>query len=426
MSTIAADKDEFIQTGTATPATSKRSWLTLEIHPVPGAVNTFQVALVAELDIRVDSEREVGKLLCDHKLDIRYNVNIDFADAANGLVATLDGLFAQDGPGKTLKTEVNALSDAQIRKFLSPLAAHGKILFDKLFSKMSSLSVHPDWTEPVKNAVRSILGRASQTIMISCPEPLFPWAFLYDHDYDELDETSVKPEGFWGFKHCIELALEQSQRKKRLRLKEILSAVSPELADDGLHQAIDHPFTKLGQTVKTVGNVWDLRDELNDLKQDCFYFYGHAGKSGGIHPSCWLQLNKIFLHLGLPHPTSKRSLPFINPALELVVIFLNGCDTSPATALSDETALGYLWNHSDERVCCVASVGGVPQKFGARFARHFWKEFLFAQKPIGDALLSARLEQLQSHNPLGLLYTLLGKIDTQVVGKLQFPEEPIS
>jgi hypothetical protein len=63
----------------------------------------------------------------------------------------------------------------------------------------------------------------------------------------------------------------------------------------------------------------------------------------------------------------------------------------------------------------VATVASVPESVGVQFARVFWPRFLAGAR-LGAALREARLSLLDAGSPLGLLYDLYGRVDTQILG----------
>ena len=79
----------------------------------------------------------------------------------------------------------------------------------------------------------------------------------------------------------------------------------------------------------------------------------------------------------------------------------------------ERTIAGLLCAHGDSNVCCILTTAPVPKNFAREFGRRVWQEAL-AGKTLGESLLTARQSLLREYkNPLGLAYTLLGRLDTQ-------------
>jgi hypothetical protein len=152
---------------------------------------------------------------------------------------------------------------------------------------------------------------------------------------------------------------------------------------------------------------------LSKFDGHCLYFFGHAGHDHEppVPTKSWLALRGLKLtvadlqNVGAPQ--------FQN---EPVVVFLNGCGTSTLSTWNADSLPGHLCAQGRGRVCCVATVAEVPAVFAAEFSRHFWASFVLEQHPIGAALLHARRAMVDSElrSPLGLFYTLFGRIDTRI------------
>jgi hypothetical protein len=196
----------------------------------------------------------------------------------------------------------------------------------------------------------------------------------------------------------------------RLRLG---AAVDPELDHDlAWHDAEGHPFRSPLLQRAYYRTCDELERALQGFDKECLYFFGHAGIGEDRTP--WLQLAGKLLKLrSMARDDGTPTLLFQR---NLIVVFLNGCSTAPINALSEGSAVAYLYQdkQNQNRLCCLGSVGEVAAPFAAELARRFWERF-FAGAPIGTALHQARVSLMAEHNnPLGLLYALFGEADTRI------------
>jgi hypothetical protein len=345
------------------------------------------ISIVSHIDLELEAERETFKGLMKEV----YTSEI----------------------GELLRNaELTKISDSDLRKVLQPLVNHGQNVFFRLFvsDAIEYEGYDEDNVKVAKPGVISALTRP-QLLTLHSGDPLFPWAFLYyDQNYVSSNNSTIKPERFWGFMHEIQEELESTPRTKKLAPNpEIVTAVDSYLDDTGMHDAEDHPFRQ----VKTIpaGNVGDLGTQLANFEGDCFYFYGHADHlEPPSQATSWLELQRAKLHVS--DLEMARAPRFKNNP---VVAFLNGCKTSPLTTWNASTMVGFLCTRGNKHLCCIASVNELPASFAAEFAKKFWEKFLINRLPIGTALRSARCHMLEQwNNPLGLLYSLFGRVDTYV------------
>jgi CHAT domain len=110
-------------------------------------------------------------------------------------------------------------------------------------------------------------------------------------------------------------------------------------------------------------------------------------------------------------------LPLLNIPLNspLPLIFLNACATG-ITVPGDFDSLVRIFTTSGSRAV-VSTQAAIPDRFGAAFSEAFYNELLVKQRrTVGQALHNAKWEMLNlENNPLGLLYTLHGNPDLQVM-----------
>lgn len=386
----------------------------VSLHVAWVDADTVEVRLSLPLDDASADERAAHLLAQDGRLDVRYLVEMDLRAERATLAGQLAEMYRTD-LGRRLAASAQ-LSPPELRRFLEPLALQGWSILDRLLFSATPRD-YPDHLELVRRAVRSALARPLIIDVVSS-EPLFPWALLFDgRDFDPTDLSTLDPERFWGFQHEIQ---ERSEGTSPLCLlparPKIVASVCSQADAQGWHAAATHPLARYDNTVAS-GTVPELRQMLGSFEGDCLYFFGHAGHDSDppVPSTSWLKLRGVRLTVAALQ--AQRAPCFRS---DLVVVFLNGCRTSPLGEWNAGSLLGYLCKHGNSRVCCLATVAEVPEDFAAHFARHFWEAFVFERRPIGQALLEARRAMLRNppHSPLGLVYTLLGRVDTRI------PEEP--
>jgi hypothetical protein len=389
----------------ARPTRSKVS-----LHVVRALDDGVEIRLSLPLDDASIDERAAHLLAQDGRLDVRYLVEMDLRAERAALARQLAAMYRTD-VGRRLAASAQ-LTQAELRRILAPLAEQGwSILHRLLFSAVPR--GYPDHVEVVQRAVRSALSRP-QIIDVVSDEPLFPWALLFDgRDFDSTDLSTLDPERFWGFQHEIQERSEGTSPLCRLPARpKIVTSVCSQVDATGWHSAATHPLVRYANTVPSA-TVTELRQMLGDFEGDCLYFFGHAGHDSDrpIPATSWIKLRGVQLTVATLQ--ARQAPSFRN---ELVVVFLNGCRTSPLGAWNAGSLLGHLCKHGRGRVCCVATVAEVPEELAAQLARYFWEAFVFERRPIGQALLEARRAMLRQppHSPLGLVYTLLGRVDTRI------------
>jgi hypothetical protein len=376
--------------------------------------NEVEVRLSLPLDETVPDERAACPLAQNFRLDVRYLVEMDIRAERAALAHQLAAMYRTD-EGRLL-IGPKPLTPAQLRRILAPLALQGWSILDRLLF-FAAPRGYPDHTELVQRAVRTALSRP-QIVDVVSSEPLFPWALLFDgRGFSTTDLLTLDPERFWGFQHEIQERSEGTSPLCQLPARpKIVKSVCSQADVQGWHADSTHPLARYNHVV-TSATVPELEQMLGSFEGDCFYFFGHAGHDSEppIPATSWIKLRGVQLTVAALQ--AQRSPRFSN---ERVVVFLNGCRTSPLGAWNAGSLLGYLCRHGGGRVCCLATVAEVPEDFAAQLARHFWEAFVFERRPIGQALLEARRAMLQQppHSPLGLVYTLLGRVDTRI------PEDP--
>lgn len=325
----------------------------------------------------------------------------------------------RDGPlGAALREKtVATLTQADLRTLLKDVANQGDRLHRLLFDFPEHLELRTGRPQAFTTDIRAVLRRAflaPRIVHVEGDAPLFPWNFLYQHTtpLDDFDPASFDVAGFWGLRHEVQHEVEHMATALRLpATPRILAAVCPDVAVT----EPDHPLRR--PSTEFVDNVVDLRRQLRDFGADCLYFFGHASHGAPPVPDT----SKISLRGAPLSVTALGQSGGPRFQREPVLVFLNGCGTGDLREWSEDTFIGYLAHRGDNRLCCVTTAAEVPIGFAAAFAREFWQRFLVADSPLGATLLATRRALVAAYNnPLGLLYEVLGQVDTH----LHSPEEP--
>jgi hypothetical protein len=381
------------------------------------------VHLRLPLDLRYPAEARAAELPYGYEqkkfLDVRYTPDIDLTAQMQGLSERIKNLLdPTTALGQVLRQdEAVKLSDAQLNEVIYKLAEYSKYIFYILFEK---IEIYED-KEIKLAAIKSVFSH-EQVIHITSPEPLLPWAFMYylpDDDPDHLynlpkyDPANPDPRGFWGFMHEIQEELPCTSQTLPLPPDcKVVSSVCAIVDNQQWHQQADHPLIVLGERVVLKSTEHELGHALGDFEWDCFYFFGHSYHAGTpTAQTSWIKLlNK---ELTVANLETRYKAP--NFKQKPVVAFLNGCSTAALTQWNTETIAGYLCEQGRGSVCCLVAVDSLPAALAAEFAKHFWRYFLCDRQRIGRAMLNARKDILHTwKNPLGLLYSLFGRVDTFV------------
>jgi len=381
-------------------------------------IRFVRVTLSVPLSEKYPDEKKAKQMFdpYDQGLDVSYPVKGMFlADETKLFSKALADVYKHP-KGSGLKNGLTKLSMADLKSILVPLVEQGRDLFYRLFINIQPTNYSGVGATVVSNAIKSALSHY-QIIYIESDVTLFPWAFLfYDPKYDSSKVSSIQPKNFWGFKHEIQESLKGTSQHLDVPANPTMVAAICSVEDQGWHNGPDHPFTQLENRnlLKRTPSTVELGKALNNFNEDCFYFFGHADHSDPPIPSqSFLQLRSQQLTV-VKLQQDFGTAPSFNK--DLVVALFNGCKTAPLNYWDERTMIGFLClNKGHNRLCCVSTVGQIPAVFAGVFAKHFWTRFLVNRDPIGWALLKARRKMLaQWRNPLGLLYSLFGRVDAQV------------
>lgn len=372
--------------------------------------DVVSVVLLVRLDTSSPAERVAADLFADDDgtLTVRYHVAIKLADERKDLAEKIHAAYKRAALTAAPLTRV---AEDTLRSLFAPIAELGASIFRQLFQP-HRFDSHADEDAPLlRDALRSVFSRELM-IVLQSPEPLFPWAFLYGGErFDELDSRTIDFGCFWGFRHQIQEELDGVSRRRCISAPPAIVAAICPIADS----AGEHRRGPLGQIPKDrviwLSSVLALERELRAFDADCLYFFGHAVQEGSptLSTSC-VKLDGI--KLTVERLDRAGGLRFAKP---LVLAFLNGCSTGPLNTWNSKSVAGFLCFGGMHRIACVTSIFDVPAAFASALAQRFWADFL-AGRMLGEALRDARRALLAEYNnPLGLLYAVLGRVETRLV-----------
>lgn len=384
---------------------------------------TLVVTLSLTLNDAFPAEADAIRIFGADILDIKYAVEMNFDARRQEFDTQVRAIYGDERNGVLGKEELEVVALRRLKELLGPLASLGANIFYNLFLNERSKLLRPSarHAETVWAAVASVFSHPQlisikQELLPGVKKaPIFPWAFLYDDiGFKESDLSTLNPTRFWGFRHQIQEELDCTATLLSLPAKpSILTSICTDADSLQCHQQPAHSLSADKRNITEAPTVDELGAALKDFPHDCFYFFGHA-----YHPEPPVQTQSR-LELRGEHLTvdglSRNYRPAPRFSKEPVLAFLNGCRTSPLNVWDKESVAGFLCEEGEQSVCCISTVASVPGSVAAMFGFHFWKLFLDRKLPLGDALLKTRKVMLRKwNNPLGLLYTVFGNVDTCV------------
>ncbi len=394
---------------------------TVHIQPDQGGQLDVTVSLV--LDPRQPAEQAaIDAFAPDGRLDLRYSVELDLGAERDTLASRLEETYRKSEIAATLRldelvelrNEGTHSREDDLRKAMMPVALLGRSVHRRLFQPETFRNFADTDADTVRSALRSALCRDSLVVMQS-PVSLFPWMFLYDDDKLQKDDrTTLELGRFWGFRHQIQDEIKGTSPRVRLAKPPlIVAAISSDLDVNDEHRAgpLGQFAARAPEHVQWIDSALTLRDRLRKFSGDCLYFFGHALQADPPTPTTSvLRLNGY--DVSVEEISGAGTPAFEQP---LVLAFLNGCETTPLNRWNQDSFAGCLCFRGNHHVCCITTFAEVPDAFARQFAQRFWYHLLEENETVGAALLRARVDLLQQfNNPLGLLYTLLGKIETRI------------
>ncbi|NJN68261.1 MAG: CHAT domain-containing protein [Chloroflexaceae bacterium] len=373
------------------------------------------------------SETRLAALLARARDDLRYVVS-----------SRLDGNCVYLLEDTTIPAEVYAAS-------LKTLAKLGFYLYQQLF--------YAPGNGPDAHAIGTLLRRISQhhrlNIEIVAGQLTFPWALLYDRA--TLDTDRVETEGFWGFKHLIQVLPEFSGPTPVNFAPDIVVGDSLRVGlvfDEAIDHHVGQPvLQKQRAGLRALPNVTvsehttrqDLFTLLSnaDAPEQVLYFLcratshlpaepggqnGQNEQNGSTSPALALSDGKISLDDLAAHAPPHRP-----PLKQAPLVFLNPCQSATLTPYLYGELVPYLLSRGVRGV--VGPEGDPPSLFAAEFAQAFLQRFTDGEQTSGEILLQLRQDYLKKHNVLGLLYALYASGSIVVrrqaaAAEARAPEEP--
>jgi len=377
----------------------------------------LDVLLIVPLSPEIEPEKKaIDEFAPNRTLHVHYTVAMDL-DAERSQLSESFAKMYRNHPVKhrLLSKTLEPLPDDELRSAFTPIAAQGRSIYRRLFNPTSYADYDENDAPLIRAVVLSALKR-DQIIVIKSPVSLFPWAFLYaDEALNMDDQTTFDPARFWGFRHILQTEIEGVSRRVLLDSPpRVIAAICEEVDTTQEHRS--GPLSDLESagrvSMEWVHSTAGLNSALKDFQGDCLYFYGHVEHRERPTPttSC--------VKLGGQKLTVEQIDNAEGPkfAKDLVIAFLNGCESAPPTVWNEATVAGFLCLRGKHRVCCITTFAEVPGSFSAALAQRFWEGFLTGRS-LGEALLDARTALFNEYrSPLGLLYMIFGRAETRLRG----------
>lgn len=399
----------------------QNSHISIEINTTSDTADRVDISIALQLDpSKSKEEREACPRLHleNNNLDLHYSACCNISDAHKSLKQLVEGIF-EKGPIRRLidadELRVDSESEPDLCSTqLKDLAAEGACIFRKLFGPQLDY-------EGISRADRNVAYQAflqaitrPQRISIHSVRPLFPWTLLFDDlTFDRMAVFRPKLNSFWGMKHQIRERVKWITNKNTLpRNSKIIAAICPliypNFSSTEQYFGVDKDKLENFQ-IESITSSHDLRDSLSAFSADALYFLGHAKHQLPVNDTT----SKLVLQNVELSVADIKYLGGVSFQKSPVLVFLNGCSTQVMDIWNERTIPGLLCACGDSGVCCVLTTAPVPKNFAREFGRRVWQEAL-AGKTLGESILNARRSLLLEYkNPLGLAYTLLGRLDTQ-------------
>ena len=310
-------------------------------------------------------------------------------------------------------------------------------------------------SEGLKEVQELIDGTDDHTIQISYDADfgdfIFPWSILHP---PTPKDTTVDPLSFWGARYRIE---QVTKRPKKDRIDDrpvnVLFALDPSFGDSPSQKKMFEDYQAAAQGDLTVsGPISDQAALVENLIRNpsvhllYFYCHGYAATRPGLLTADGVQslkrqieevrkaakdedsstaaaLEKLmdltskmagesWIYLGDSEikETDMRLLEFFSS--KRPIVFLNMCQSADLVPSMSSGLVHLFLDHNASAV--VGTESPMTSVFADAFARMVL-DALFAGDNIGTALWKARRHFLtEQRNPLGLAYTLYGRVDANL------------
>lgn len=337
---------------------------------------------------------------------IQYRVtNVNLAGLQRQLYETLGRCLGQ-AEGQLLLAGI-PLDKEQIASFLVPLARIGQLVFRQLFLGAPAAAD--------QDRLRKIFAQP-RLLNILGESDAFPWEFVYTAEGD-VDETTVRGGAFLGFAHEIQRFHGPNPEPPHVlaTAPQVLAVICPIVDKHAREHGTWHRRSYwLRQHGRPITTLEEFLQGIIGFQKDVLYFVGHA-EPGADESDTKIGLNQRWATLAQirQHCMMHRSLSPLRPRLSLGLLSL--CEGVPWGNLESPSLYNYLKGQVGPSFCCVTTSGAIPSPFAARFGHELLHRVFSAhhRHHLGRALLLARKALLRRGHPLGLLYLLLGNLDTR-------------
>lgn len=354
----------------------------------------------------------------------RATVNLSeqqIADMTTNAREELKGIvYAKEGGRYLYQSADTSIPAFAHEQSLKALMGIGTDLFEGLFFAPGSGA---DANE-MGRVLREKSRQGKLQIAIIAERFSFPWALLYDRDYDP---DHVEPEGFWGFKHVIEYTPEFRTATPMNLTPEISVAGDLEIGfvvnttiDDELHQKglqvdVIKPQQEFlrqlpGVKVSEYATKADLISLLRSTQPgpQLLYFYCHAESALPSDPG-GVDASQLILSDGPVTLKDLKRLAALSKTEESLqsapLVFINACESAELSPYFYDGLVPYLIAKGARGV--LGTEVNTPALFAAEFARLLLQRFAAGGQPIGELLLDLRREYLMDkNNVMGLVYAL--------------------
>lgn len=310
-------------------------------------------------------------------------------------------------------------SPERCAQILQTMAQFGYMLWQLLFQERALQG----WAQQLRERGR----QQPFQLNLLTPGMVIPWQLIYDRD----PRDGVVLEGFWGLYHRLMLSSQRSMPSlvapsAHEALRVLAGYYLPFAEESGDAQMLTRQqalIQRLAPDRVIVTSDTDFIDVLR-MGSDArlLYLFCHvdqqgpalvdtrlagAGLVGSV--STRIILSKgggISLHeLMLVAPLERAACLSGHP-----LVFLNACSSAAQSPLSDVGLTSFFFQHGAQAL--IGSECKLPVLFGDLFGELMLEALCVPGQSLGAALQRTRHTLLeQYHNPLGLLYTLLGRAD---------------
>jgi len=340
-----------------------------------------------------------------------------FATPRNELLAIASDL----GNGHYAKNVTG--TPALCREALQRLANAGYYLWQMIFStpELNRIAVR----------VRE-RGRASPLqLNLITPTLAMPWHLIYDRD----PSVGVDLDGFWGLRHILMIASQDTLPEHFLPddnapLTALAGYYLPFATESGDPQLIERQQALVRQLIPQTERISSDAELLDRLRTGSdarlVYLFCHVAnaapvpgasrlptdgpigtaatrmlltKNGGIN------LTDLWQAAPIEHAPQLRGRP---------LVILNACASAAQSPLSDIGLISFFFQRGAQAL--IGSECKVPVIFGDVFGTALLEALLVQGQSVGAAIRDTRRMLIERDaNPLGMIYSLLGRADMRLV-----------